>query len=127
MAADPVFFTTPRIERGVISAANTNRDGTGTVVQFAVGVANGTKVNEIVVKARGTTTAGMVRVFLYNGSTYSLLDEYAVSAITAAANTATFRVSTAYNNLFLASASWTLVASTHNAESFDVMAFLGDA
>lgn len=127
MAADPNFYTNPRTGRAAISTANTNRDGTGTIATLVAGLSAGTKVNEIVVKARGTTTAGMVRVWTYDGSTYALLDEYPVTAITAGANTATFRVSTAYNNLFLQNASWSLVVATHNAEAFDVQAFVGDA
>jgi hypothetical protein len=36
------------------------------------------------------------------------------------------RVSTLYNNLLLPSASWSLVVSTHNAESMDVTALGAD-
>lgn len=126
MAADPVFAVTPRIAACNVSAANTNRDGTGTVVTLITGAASGTKINEIVVQARVTTTAGMVRLFLYDGTTYRFFDEFSIAAATVGANTKATRVSTAYNNLVLPSASWSLVVSTHNAESMDVTALGAD-
>jgi len=126
MAADPVFAVTPRIASVNVATANTNRDGSGTVATLITGAATGTRIAEIVVQARVTTTAGMVRIYLYDGSSYRFFDEVAIAAATVSASVKGTRVSTSYNNLVLPSASWSLVVSTHNAESMDVTALGAD-
>ncbi len=75
MADNPAFAVTPRVSAVNIATQNTARDGTGTVATLITGAANGTQIREIVVKARVTTTAGMVRIFLHDGSTFFLFDE----------------------------------------------------
>jgi hypothetical protein len=93
MAANtaPVFVDTPHIGLVAISTANTNRDGTGTLGDVITGATDGTRVDRIVIKAGGTTTNGMVRVYLYNGVNTMLWDEVFVPAITASNTTATFK------------------------------------
>jgi uncharacterized membrane protein len=70
----------------------------------------------------------MVRLYLSSnsGSTSRLFDEFVISAITVGASTAGFRVSRTYDNLILPSASWILRASTHNAETFNIIALGAD-
>lgn len=126
MADSPAFAVTPRIAATNIATANTNRDGTGTVSTLIQGSSTGTRVAEIVCKARVTTTAGMVRIFLYDGSTYRFFDEVNIAAATPSATVQGIRVSTLYNNLILPSASWSIVVATHNAESIDVIALGAD-
>lgn len=126
MASTPSFVSTPRIGMAQVSAANTNRDGTGTIVDVLTGVAAGTRVLEVTVTGTGTTTAGMVRFYLYDGTNTRLLSEVQVSAITVAASTKAFTQSVTFDNLILPSASWKLQASTHNAETFNVFALAGD-
>jgi hypothetical protein len=126
MATNPSFAATPRLASVNIATANTNRDGTGTVATLITGVAAGTRVSEIVIKARVTTTAGQVRVFLYDGTTFFLFDEIALGAASVSATVQGTRVSTTYNNLILPSSSWSIRVSTHNAESIDVTALGAD-
>lgn len=126
MATSPSFAVTPRVGAANVATANTNRDGTGTVATLITGAATGTRVAEIVVQARVTTTAGMVRLFLYDGTTYRFFDEIAVAAATVSATVKGTRVSALYNNLILPSASWSIVVATHNAESIDVVALGAD-
>ena len=126
MAADPAFAVTPRIASVNVATANTNRDGTGTVATLITGASTGTRIAEIVIKARVTTTAGQVRVFLHDGTNFVFFDEIAVAAATVSASVQGTRVSTTYNNLVLPSASWSVRVSTHNAESIDVTALGAD-
>jgi hypothetical protein len=127
MANAPQFAITPRTAIGSLSAANTVRDGSsGTLVDIITGVSTGTKLQEVVVQATATTTAGMVRLYLYDGTNNRLFDEFVISAITVGASTAGFRVSKTYDNLILPSASWKLRASTHNTETFNVIALGAD-
>lgn len=126
MATQPAFATVPRIGSAQVSAANTNRDGTGTIVTVITGVAAGTRIAEVVVEATVATTAGMVRLYLFDGTNTRLFDEIAIAAATPSASVRTTRVSTVYTNLILPSASWQLRASTHNAEAINVIALGAD-
>lgn len=122
MASTPNYPGTPRHGAAAISTSNTNRDGTGAMGAVLAGVAAGTRVVEVVVQATGTTTAGMVRLFIDDGTTVRLVDEVPVSAITPSATVAAFRTIRRYDNLVLPSSSHELQASTHNAEAFNVHA-----
>lgn len=126
MAAEPVFAVTPRIGTVNIATANTNRDGTGTVATLITGASTGTRIAEIVIKARVTTTAGQVRVFLHDGTSFFFFDEIAVAAATPSNSVQSIRVRSTYDNLVLPNASWSIRVSTHNAESIDVTALGAD-
>lgn len=126
MALSPSFAVTPRVASVNISTANTNRDGTGTVATLITGASTGTRIAELVVKAKVTTTAGMVRVFLHDGTNFWFFDEISVAAATVSASVQATRVSIRYDNLILPNASWSIRVSTHNAESIDVTALGAD-
>jgi hypothetical protein len=126
MATSPVFAVTPRIGLGQVTAANANRDGTGTVVDIITGGTNGTKISEIVIEATATTTAGMVRLYLNDGTNTRLFDEISVAAATPSATVKTTRVSTLYQNLTLPNNTWKLRASTEKAEVINVIIFGAD-
>lgn len=129
MATSPSFTSTPRTTYTAISTANTARDGSGTVGTLITGVAAGTRVFEIAVKATGaSTTAGMIRIFLSldGGTTKRLIKEISVSAATPSATVQTFEGSASFENLVLPDASASIYVSTHNAEAFNVMAYGGD-
>lgn len=130
MADNPQFAATPRIGLGQVATANTARDGTGSLgtamISIITGAATGTRIVEVVVEATVTTTAGMVRLFLHDGTNTRLFDEIAVTAITVGASTAAFRSSKTYDNLVLPSASWSLRAATENAQAINVIALGAD-
>lgn len=126
MASTPNLPSTPRLAYGALSAANTNRDGTGTIVDVLTGVAAGTRIDRVVIEATGTTTAGVVRLFLYDGSGYRLFYEQLVSAVTPSTSIAAARYEVGFTDLVLPSSSWKLAASTHNAETFAVFAHGAD-
>lgn len=126
MASTVAFAVTPRIASVSIATANANRDGTGTVGTVLTGVTAGTRIQEVVIQAGGTTTAGMVRLFLHDGTNYWFFDEVPISAITVSASVRAFRQSCLYQNLVLPNSSWSLRASTHNAETFVVTALGAD-
>lgn len=124
MATQAAFAATPHVEVGVLSAANTNRDGTGTIVTVLTPGASGTRVERIQVKGTGTTTAGQVRLFtsVDAGVTWRLHDEMAVSAAVPSATVQTFEGSWTFGNVtfFALPATARLGMSTHNAETFHV-------
>lgn len=120
MASTATFFGTPRTAVTQISTANTNRDGSGTIADVLTGAATGTRIDDIEITATGTTTAGAVRLYLHDGTNSRLWKEIMVSAITPSTSTAVFSAGLRDQALILASVSWKLQASTHNAETFNV-------
>lgn len=128
MASTPSFTSTPRASTVAISTANTNRDGTGTITSLMSGVAAGTRVEEVWVQATGATTAGAVRLFLSldGGSTWRLIREQMISAVTPSTTVAASFHRIVFPVLLLRDSDARLGVSTHNAESFHVTAFGGD-
>lgn len=131
MAVSPIFYATPRMVVAQVSAANTNRDGTGTIVDLITGAASpGTRINKITAKAVGTTTGGMVRIYFFDGTNTRLLYEMTVGAVTPSATVETFSEEILFNDgnaPILASATQKLQASTHNAETFNIVVEAADA
>lgn len=70
------------------STANTNRDGSGTIVSILQAGGGGTRIDVIEVAATGTTTAGNIKLFTsVDGTVWHYWRELSVSAITASATT----------------------------------------
>lgn len=69
----PIFPLTPKISWTTILAANTAKDGTGTVgiVATANPTGNGARLDSIRCRALGTNTATVLRLFLNNGNANS--------------------------------------------------------
>lgn len=129
MAANtvPKFIDAPIIGIAEISVANTNRDGTGDMVVVATGTEAGKVIELIRVVAIVTTTAGMIRLFLNDGSTKYLYKELPVAVVVASATVPAFEkefVPTG-GSLTLPEG-WTLEAATEKNEAFKVFAFGGD-
>lgn len=127
MALVPQFASIPKVGAGSLSAANTNRDGTGTLVTIVTAGTNGSRIDSVTVCATATTTAGMVRLFLHDGTTAFLLKEIPVSSITPSGTVQAFSAYlTSFTNpeLFPKTipSGWSLRASTNNAEAFRVIA-----
>lgn len=126
----PIFILTPKVGMVRISTANTNRDGSGTLGDVLTGGSFGTRVDRIHVRATGTTTAGMVRIFISDGSNIRFWDEISVSAITPSATVQVFEATLitpdSASPLLVLPTGYVLKAGTHNAETFDVMALGGD-
>lgn len=130
MATDPVFFSTPKAWTGILSAANTNRDGTGTIVDIVTAATGGSKVERVVIQATAVTTTGFVRLYVYNGAASRLIREIPVTAATPSASVAAFRFELDLSfpsSVLVIPTTYKLQASTHNAEAFNVIAFGADA
>lgn len=129
VTATPIFVQAPRSEVVAISTANTNRDASGTLSTAVSAGANGSMVRRIDITATGTTTAGVVRIFVHDGAAYRLWKEVLVGAVTPSTTVAVYTnaidCSVRENSLFLASGR-SIKASTHNAETFNVTVTLGD-
>lgn len=123
MAASPVFIGSPQTWQAALSTANTNRDGTGTIVDVVTGGASGSRVDSVRVQAISTTTAGVIRLYVYDGTNTYLIREIIITPITPGTGTEAWSADVAFpGGIVLPSASWKLRASTHNTENFRVFA-----
>lgn len=106
-----------------ISTANSNLDGTTGTYSGAIitGAANyGTLIRSVTVKATGTTTQGMVRLFINDGSANKLICEIEIPAVIPSADDPTFEITLPVE--YALEPGWSLYASTEKAESFNVIA-----
>lgn len=121
MATSAQYAATPRTAIAQISTANTNRNGTGTIGTVFTGGSSGSRIDDISIVATGTTTAGVVRLFINDGTTSYLWQEILVTAITPSTTVQVFSFTLLNQALILASSSWSLRASTNNAETFNIL------
>lgn len=101
MAANtnPIFSRTPDIQwsAAALTAANTAKDGTGTVTTvFTADATEGGFVIKLVCKPIGTNIQSLLRIFVNNGATNataannSLIEEYTLPATTLSETSAQF-------------------------------------
>ena len=130
MATQAQYAAVPKVGAVVISTANTNRNGTGTIDTVFTAGANGSRIDSIDVQATATVTAGMIRLFIHNGTSAFLFAEVPVSASTPSgtvpAYSAQFTPNTTAVLPIVIPTGYSLRASTNNAESFNIIAFGGD-
>ena len=120
MSSNAQYSAIPKVGVAQISVANTARDGTGTMVTVVSAGTGGSRVDDIQITATGVTTAGMVRLFLNNGTTSYLWKEVGVSAVSASGSQPAFNAQLLNQALILPSG-WSLKAATNNAETFNVL------
>ena len=87
-ATSPIFPNVPIIGIASLSGATalttrTPITGTTGLVQLTATSTNGTRVDAITVKATGNSTAGLLDIWVYNGTTSYLYDEIAYATVTA--------------------------------------------
>jgi hypothetical protein len=119
MATTAQYASTVRTAQAQVSTANTNRNGTGTIATEFTAGSNGSRIDDIYITATATTTAGVVRLFLNDGTNTYLFEEILVTAITPSTTVAVFQAVLLNQAIVLASG-WSLRASTNNAETFNI-------
>jgi hypothetical protein len=123
--SSPNFASIPRTETVRISAANPNRDGTGTITDLWVAPAAGSRIDKLSFMAINDTTAGMIRLFTKKGSVYRFYKEYQVTAQTPSDSALAFNMQLTGLAIILGNAV-TLCVSTSKGETFDITAEGGD-
>lgn len=129
MATSPLYAATPHNAAGSLTTGNLNRDGTGAIVVIFTAGANGSKINEITVKATAQPADSTVVFYLYDGTTFWVYDEWDIGAPAAgSATVASYRETRTYTNLVLMT-TWSLRASvtvTPTSGTIRAHAFGGD-
>lgn len=119
MSTTAQYAATPRAALGQVSTANTNRDGTGTLATIFTAGASGSRIDDIYIAATGTTTAGVVRLFLYDGTNNRLWLEILVTAVTPSTTVQVWNY-TLLNQALILPVNYVLKGSTNNAETFNI-------
>lgn len=84
----PIFSKVGKVNWGTLLAANTAKDGTGTVVPIFTAGVDGGLLKKVVVNSMGTNVATVLRLFINNGSTNAtatnntLIGSYTIAATT---------------------------------------------
>jgi hypothetical protein len=128
MATSPNFVLTPQMFRARATAANTARDGSGTIVDIVPTGSGARKIERVEIVAEGTTADGMVRLFIFNGTDYRLWREVQVNAITPSGTTRAFtaKIDLSFaGEILILEATHKLGFAPHNAETFVAHAFGG--
>ena len=127
-ASSPSFSSSSRIAAVSILSANTARDGTGTLPTLATGAVGGSRIERIRAKAGVSTSAGMVRFFLFNdaGVFVHLFAELTVAAISASNTVKTWEGDLFYGSgqLFILPANYTIRCGPSIGEAFTVAAYI---
>ena len=120
MATSAQYASTVRAAAAQVTTANTNRNGTGAIVTVFTAGANGSRIDDISIDAVATTTAGVVRLFINDGTTSYLFQEILVTATTPSTTVAVWST-TLLNQALVIPTGWSLRASTNNAETFNII------
>lgn len=124
MAAANYVVTPKNGEFAQVSTANTGRDGSGTLATVFTAASDnaGSRVDRISIHATGTTTSGMIRLFIENsaGTSTRLFKEINVTANTPSATVPAWSTQVNFDGGLVLENGAKLKASTNNAETFNV-------
>lgn len=121
MSTAAQYASTVRAAAAQVTTANPNRDGTtGTYVNVFTAGASGSRIDDIYMTATVTTTAGMIRLFISDGTNTRLLSETPVAAITVSATTAAWTAVLLSQGLVIPSG-YILKASTEKSEAINII------
>jgi len=132
MATAPVFFSNAiSLGAGIVpGTADTSLTAPTNFTSIVSAGSNGTKVEQIrIVQIATTSAAGLVNLFLYDGTTHHLFDQYSFATATLTTSNAVTPVDRYYQNLMLKNG-WSIRASVSvsgGASAFKVFAIGGDA
>lgn len=130
MAASPSYAATPVAWTGLVpgtASASWTAPATVTTLGTATSAnsSTGTKITQVDVIPAGTTIAGLVNLFLYDGTVYHLHESVTIAAATPSTTVPPVKSSLYYDNLVIP-AGWSLVCATTvsgNASLIEVNAY----
>lgn len=125
----PIFPAAPVVGIASLVSATpvtsyANITGTTGLIQLTATSAEGTRVDNIVVKAQGTTVSSTVSIWINDGTTSRIFDEIDVPALVASTTVDSFVLSRGYTNLTLPP-TFRLFVSQTVATNVNVFAFGG--
>lgn len=133
MTATPVFTQTPvSLSIALSSTANTSRAVSTGVPTNAVLVSpstntNGVRVDQIFINGNGTTIAGLVVLWLYDGTNSYPIDEFTITAVTPNTTTTPAFTYSEYYSGFVLQPTHKLYATSQVASQVASIGMIGGA
>jgi hypothetical protein len=125
-------YASPMVQTPIVGQASvttalttrTNITGTTGLTALTAVSTNGTRIDAISIKATATSAAGLIWIWIYDGTTSRLMDELVCTAITGSATVAGDYNYKAYLNFNLPP-TYQLYASTTITQNYNVFAYGG--
>lgn len=97
MAASAQYAATPKVGSALLTTADTSLTAPTTVGTVITAGASGTRIDYIDVQGVATTSAGIVNLFVFDGTTYSLWAQVPVIAVTSSTTAPAFQATLSSN------------------------------
>lgn len=97
MATSAQYAATPKIGSATLTTADTSLTAPTTVGTVLTAGASGTRIDYIEIQGVATTTACLVNLFIYDGSTYILWTQVPVIAVTSSTTVPAFAATLSSN------------------------------
>jgi hypothetical protein len=132
MAANAQYAATPKVGSALLTTADTSLTAPTTVGTVVTAGASGTRIDYIDIQGVATTVAGIINLFLFDGTNYILWNQVPVIAVTSGTTSVAFQAVLSSNSnanimpLTLPTG-WSLRATTSTAQTgIRVTAYGGD-
>ena len=123
MSLDAAFAATPKCAVAYTSTAKTTiaqtNSATGISDLYTAG-ASGSRIDDIIIQCAATSTAGMLRFWIHDGTNYTMIREVPITAITPSVTVQAF-TATLSNLAWCMQTGYKLCISTNNAEAVGVI------
>jgi hypothetical protein len=82
MSTSAQYASTPKVGSALLTTADTSLTAPTTVGTVLTAAASGTRIDYIEIQGVATTVAGLINLFIYDGTTYFLWQQVPVIAVT---------------------------------------------
>lgn len=97
MSTTAQYASTPRIGSALLTTADTSLTAPTTVGTVFTAGSSGSRIDYINVQGVANTVAGLVNVFIYDGSTYFLYQQLPVMAVTSSTTSQSYELTISSN------------------------------
>lgn len=98
MSTTAQYAATPVFGAALLTTADTSLTAPSTVGTVITAGASGTRIDFIDIQGVATTVAGIVNLFIYNGTTYHLWQQIPIVAVTSNTTAIAFNTTCSTNN-----------------------------
>jgi len=98
MSTSAQYASTPKVGIALLTTADTSLTAPSTVGTVLTAGASGSRIDYIEIMGVATTAAGLINLFIYDGTTYTLWQQIPVYAITTSTTTPSFTANLASNS-----------------------------
>ena len=97
MSTSAQYASTPKFGSAILTTADTSLTAPTTVGTIVTAGSSGTRIDYIDIQGVATTSAGLINLFVYDGTTYVLWNQVPVIAVTSSTTAPAFSISLSSN------------------------------